>query len=365
MLTRYAKRAAAQDFHLPDRDATDSTTASESELERLEEYPKLLSPRSGSKRFKDRIAELAGPNVPIKKATAAKLGHMDDGLRSFAVQRKKKEGGVKKARPGVEGAEDVGMGGVVMDAPVVQRAFEQSDEEVMRNEYAAYQLRLHQTQAYPHRGENDHDVPLSNMGFFASLPGELRNRIYRLALVKPHGPFNIVMQPGTCSLGPCTHMKLPTAVPGVLSSCRQIRYEAMPIFCAENTFKFDAKTVKERCTANWLRALGPYARLIASSVSIEIIVWEDTSPTNFEKVGRPYVMTIENQAPSDGIILDYGGFILRLEGQIQAKAPDECAKVFKHVVKLNERFGQVSREQLLLEFLWSDWMAELVFRCGK
>ncbi|KAK3719314.1 hypothetical protein LTR37_004533 [Vermiconidia calcicola] len=365
MLTRSSKRAAAQNFHLPDRDATDSTTASESELERLEDYPKLLSPRSGSRRFKDRIAELAGPKVPIKRATGAKLGHLDDGLRSFAVQSKKKEGGVKKARPGVEGAEDVGMGGVVMDTPVIQRAFESSDEEGLSNEYAAYQLRLHQTQGSSHQREIDHNVPLSIMGFFASLPGELRNRIYRLALVEPSGPFNIIMQPGTCSLGPCSHMKLPTAVPGVLSSCRQIRYEAMPIFCAENRFKFDAKTVKERCTANWLRALGRYARLIPISIGIEIIVWEDTSPTNLVKVGRPYVMTIENQPPNGGIIPDYDGFILRLDGQIEAKAPDECAKMFKHVVKLNERFGQESREQLLLEFLWSDWMAELVFRCGK
>ena len=74
------------------------------------------------------------------------------------------------------------------------------------------------------------ETELATMGLFARLPGELRNRIYRLVLVMDQTiPYPFIMEAETCALGVCVHANLDTALPGLLSTCRQLRAEGLPI----------------------------------------------------------------------------------------------------------------------------------------
>lgn len=116
--------------------------------------------------------------------------------------------------------------------------------------------------------------PTSDIGTFAKLPGELRNRIYRMAVIEPdtentydlgytRQPVKFVMEPGTCSTGMCLHSKVSYNVPGIANTCRQMRWEVMPIFCHENVaFQFDDMMVHQSCVGNFLRSIGDYADLV-------------------------------------------------------------------------------------------------------
>ena len=59
---------------------------------------------------------------------------------------------------------------------------------------------------------------------FLTLPGELRNRIYRFILVQPPGER--------------VQLRVPSDFtgPGLLTTCKQIRVEAQQIYYSENTF---------------------------------------------------------------------------------------------------------------------------------
>ncbi|EME44253.1 hypothetical protein DOTSEDRAFT_24324 [Dothistroma septosporum NZE10] len=111
--------------------------------------------------------------------------------------------------------------------------------------------------------ESSCHAPTSNLGTLQQLPGELRNKIYRLLAVSSDGEVNIALKTGECDQGRCTHREAGKIVPGLANSCRQLRHEIMPIFCAENkTFHFDYRTVAERCTVGYLSTLGNYIDLI-------------------------------------------------------------------------------------------------------
>ena len=347
MLTKEAKEAASQMFKPFNSMATDSTTDSESEVERTERYPNFGSPRSGSRRFNQQI-RATGARLPSKRRAGKKLlldeGEDGEVLLSETV-------GFEGFDEPKEDPTKVAMGGVVLDPPLLDGTHGSS-------RYEQYQLRRQINKTTSPSGSRD--LNLSTMGLFALLPGELRNRIYRLILVDLEGPHMIVMQPGTCSLGRCTHTKLRTAAPGLLSTCRQIRHEAAPIFCSENrAFKFDAQTVRDRCTANWLRTLGAYGGSIPRIV-LEVMVWESVTPNSLEKVGRAYEIRVGCPASRPE-----RRFVLEFDAQIMAKDEVGCKRLLEHVEKLSEQVGQKRDEELLLQFVWSDWMAELVYRCKK
>ncbi|KAK4552110.1 hypothetical protein LTR86_010646 [Recurvomyces mirabilis] len=111
------------------------------------------------------------------------------------------------------------------------------------NRYRTHQLR----HLSPAESQSTTILSTTTMGLFALLPGELRNTIYRLAFVPPpsHQPVLITGSDLICGLGACVHHKASVAAP-VASTCRQIREEVMPIFCAENEFRFDAVMVRNR-----------------------------------------------------------------------------------------------------------------------
>lgn len=204
-----------------------------------------------------------------------------------------------------------------------------------------------------------HSSNLATMGIFARLPGELRNRVYRLALVEPDGPFMIVAKSTSCSRGPCSHQKLPVVLPGILSACQQMRYEAMPIFFAENSFKFDARTVSQRCTANLLRAIHSSARLI-TRVILEIFVSSrDMTIAEYTEIRRPYELRIDCASTPQP------HFRVESDMAISTRVR-EIAAVMLHSARLDVRAKAGEKmEKLLLEFVWSDILADLCFACSK
>ena len=214
------------------------------------------------------------------------------------------------------------------------------------------------------------------MGLFALLPAELRNSVYRLALIMPTTtepplPFNIMMERETCTMGPCTHSKLPTAVPGILSTCRQIRAEAMPIFVAENVgFRFDARVVEARCIANWIRVLGSYARLIQKVVLV-FTVFESYGSVRDHEI----VLTCPQGhllAQSEGMTgqgkTEVGLFEMQVDKEIEEKAAKTCAQLKSLVQEWNDRLSmgmEVKIEEALREISGSDWLADVVYRVKK
>lgn len=107
-----------------------------------------------------------------------------------------------------------------------------------QDQYAAYQTEREKKKTKKRTIAREHGVPKSDMGFFALLPGELRNVIYRLAFVDTDAPTLIVAPSCACGLGGCVHTKLPFVAPGMASTCRQVRAELLPMFCSENVFEF-------------------------------------------------------------------------------------------------------------------------------
>lgn len=349
ILTREAKRKAAETFRLPGN-ATDSSTASESEVERLESYPEPPSPRSSSRRMRQKLG-LGSRRYPGKESKRESL--FDEAEDDVRKQRRSFDAfdTVKE----VDAQKKAVLGGVTLDAKPGERDWEKLTAPAT---YKEWQTRRQEACAKTEDNTVAPDVPLSNMGVFAKLPGELRNRIYRLSLAEA-ARHHYQSEPGTCSLGPCKHMKLTSCVPGLLSTCRQIRYEAMSTFCSENTISFDSGLVRDRCVANWLRTLGPFGRLIPK-LELNVLVWKPISPNREKKIGYAYSLTIECPAGQLN-----GEFRISIPKSMRVKDGPGCKRLESHIEDLNKRVGEEAHEKLLLEFVWSDWLAELVYQCKK
>lgn len=261
------------------------------------------------------------------------------------------------------------------DGPGYMAVMVESDSSTLpgnNSVFHTWQLQHQHQQLSASSGSNQiKATELATMGLFARLPGELRNRIYRLILVVPSEErYPLPMPPSTCALGPCVHARLPTAVPELLSSCRQIRSEAMPIFLAENAgFEFEARVVECRCPANWIRALGWYARLI-KTVTLKIDVYESRGVVRTHEIKLtcpPSAALAQNEG---GAMLGMvtGGFGIMIAEDVKVKAPKQCEKIRRHVLELNARLTagkKVRTEEVLREFVGSDWLADVVWRCKK
>lgn len=108
----------------------------------------------------------------------------------------------------------------------------------------------------------DTPCPTSDIGILSKLPGELRNRIYRMATLSSD-PIRVEQPYRTCGIGRCLHAKVSYNVPGIAQTCKQLRWEALPIYLAENpAVQFDAGTTYDSCTLRFMESLGHYADLI-------------------------------------------------------------------------------------------------------
>lgn len=200
----------------------------------------------------------------------------------------------------------------------------------------------------------------SDMGLFSLLPGELRNSIYRLAFV-PAPEDQPVLVTGSdliCGRGACVHKRAPIAAPGMASTCRQIRNELMPIYCAENTFKLDAVMVRNRCAGNWVRALNIYARMVRK-ITLENLVLDRNLLVGGtdSKVCEIVVECPVGRKEKDGrfeLVFDEG----------LPKEKVDAAGLGKVVEKLNDGVatGVGSNRPWMLG---SEELGELVYRCRK
>lgn len=145
----------------------------------------------------------------------------------------------------------------------------------------------------------------------------------------------------------------------------------MPIFVAENVaFRFDARVVEARCTAHWIRAIGWYARLIKK---VEFVF------TVFESYGRvrdhEIVLTCPQGhvlAQGEGVggegVTQVGLFDVKIDEDVQEKSIIACEKLKKRVQEWNDRLSmgsEVRTEEALWEFVGSDCVSDVVWRCKK
>ncbi|KAK5127561.1 hypothetical protein LTR85_006901 [Meristemomyces frigidus] len=84
------------------------------------------------------------------------------------------------------------------------------------------------------------DIPASPL---LELPGELRNRIYRLLLVEDDESL------------PITVVKERFEEPAILYACSEIRHEATPIYYCENRFCLEVTSFDPRLPLRWTRKL--------------------------------------------------------------------------------------------------------------
>ncbi|KAH9826186.1 hypothetical protein Tdes44962_MAKER03704 [Teratosphaeria destructans] len=196
----------------------------------------------------------------------------------------------------------------------------------------------------------------SEMGLFGTLPGELRNYVYRLAFVPPADGQPVLIEGSDliCGRSKCIHRSSPIAAPGIASSCRQIRQELMPIYTAENSFKFDAVMVRNRCPASWIRAISTYAAFIPK-VTLEVQILTRT-PTGTTSIMSDIVLECP-AGRGDG----------RFELTFGAEIPEEKVEISgleDYVESINDGHARWSASKLGY-ILGSDELAELVYRCRK
>lgn len=252
------------------------------------------------------------------------------------------------------------------------------------NRWEAHQLR--QVQMRNEEGEGLIPAPLrnsdgkekgkaeqfqtGNMGLFARLPGEMRNVIYRYALVEPCNPITghpqqPVRLSGSdliCGRGPCVHGKLSGAAPGVASTCRQIRKEVMGIWIGENEFVFDAVMVRNRCAGNWVKALGRYAGLLKKvRLEVQVLV---RPPSGVEgQCTKQEMVEIGVELPAGR---EDGRFEMSVVGKVPSKGRAEEMGLREKVECLNEGGeGVQGQAGNLAVLLYSEELAELVFKCRK
>lgn len=198
--------------------------------------------------------------------------------------------------------------------------------------------------------------PSSDIGIFATLPGEIRNRIYRFAVLEPESkPVAINLEPKTCSMGACLHNKVSFNLPGIASTCRQLRWEAAPIFLAENVaFQFDDGVVQQCCVSNYLRTLGSYVDLIPQfNFLLKRPIW------NFDQFVEYATYTFVLTPPKGS----NGEFSLE---QWEAKDRDICqCQLDDLVTDMNRRKDGVAMGGLVQEFVDSEEFADFVWRTRK
>ncbi|KAK1061660.1 hypothetical protein LTR74_010921 [Friedmanniomyces endolithicus] len=223
------------------------------------------------------------------------------------------------------------------------------------NRWTTHQLR--QTEAKPVKRDS---FPVSDMGLFSLLPGELRNLIYRLAFVPPpeNQPVLIAGSDLVCGRGACVHHRAPVAAPGMASTCHQIRNEVLPIYVAENEFRFDAAMVRNRCVAAWVRCLDSYAGMVRK-VTLEVLVLR----RDVLGVGT------ESEMGEVGVECPAARGDGRFEVVFSAGIPRgkvESSRVLELVERVNgEGAGEGGRAGRLASIVGSDELAEMIFRCKK
>ncbi|KAM3419526.1 hypothetical protein BST61_g2869 [Cercospora zeina] len=139
-------------------------------------------------------------------------------------------------------------------------------------------------------------TPVSDMGIFNKLPGELRNRIYIYSVVAQDKVIKVTAKHHEdCSEGRCRHTKASYNLPGLLSTCRQIRAECAMIYFTENkTILFDQDVVHFRCVGNYIRSIGHY---IHPYMQYKFMMYRPVFENNEFLSWAPYTFTLGLPTP--------------------------------------------------------------------
>lgn len=198
--------------------------------------------------------------------------------------------------------------------------------------------------------------PDSDIGTLIKLPGEIRNRIYRLATVG-EDPIIVNMPFRTCGIGRCLHTTVSYNVPGIAQTCKQLRWESLPIYLAENpAVKFEAGATQDGCTKQYLKSLGSYADLIHKYIFVlQRPIW---TLDKFEEYAI-YNFTI-NTPNLDGI----GEYTVE-QWESAGRKVCQC-KLEKLVEGLNlkKKSGKLAG-QVILELVDDDDFSDFVWRMKK
>lgn len=210
--------------------------------------------------------------------------------------------------------------------------------------------------ATPTKADYDMTEVSSDIGVFSKLPGEIRNHIYRLAVIEPESnPVKIEMQPKTCSIGECLHNRASYNLPGIASTCRQLRNEVAPIFLTENTaFHFDDGVVQQCCVNNFLRTLGPYVNMIRQfNFLLKRPIWNGDTFIQY----LDYTFTLSPPTSKDGNFTlhqwEEGDRLMchcQLDGVVQ---------------QMNMRKSEKSISKSVMAFVDSDEFADFVWKARK
>lgn len=134
----------------------------------------------------------------------------------------------------------------------------------------------------------DHDPNFSPL---LSLPGELRNRIWRLLVVREE-PFLAFAAAGS--------LQHRVVVPRLAHTGRSIRHEVLSIYYSENSFIYEwtgrFNPVKHRMKIQqWLKTVLPYVRNISGYGTISCLPseWRGRGSGNYERV----LLTLQHAIP--------------------------------------------------------------------
>ncbi|KAK8204992.1 hypothetical protein IWZ01DRAFT_441065 [Phyllosticta capitalensis] len=118
---------------------------------------------------------------------------------------------------------------------------------------------------------------------FLSLPGEVRNRIYDLALTTSSPITDALFPNNTVSFPKSPHHSIPLLGAGLLRTCRHIHAECpVHILYQNNVFRF---TSAQHCHA-FLTSLPPFLRAAVRTLELDIRDVSPWSTTHVDSLGR-------------------------------------------------------------------------------
>lgn len=141
---------------------------------------------------------------------------------------------------------------------------------------------------------------LAEISRLQSLPAELRNHIYQLAVVHERSVDAAVHATGSESTGlsPC-HWRFDCVQPALAATCRQIRNEILPIYYGENVFRFKIWTACSGQELGWWE--------VAARPSLPHLKHVACGWTMFSPRSAQHYINIKAEINNEGCLaLDYG-----------------------------------------------------------
>ncbi len=188
------------------------------------------------------------------------------------------------------------------------------------------------------------------MGALGRLPPEIRNGIYKLVLDDPVFSghlLRIIHEHKTRGCGSDTQIRCLFTPPPLLTTCRQIRKEMLPLFVSSNTLMIRYKTVRDRWQSYaWMRAIG---RL---GLSVRRAAFEIQFKTENGRLGHDLIL-VEFRGG------DWRQVRVMFRSKLRAEAPEHCKVVLAVAEELKKAKWIANGEEFLKALAWSEAVEEL------